>query len=141
MTDTGVAIASYMEFDNTNGKSVNLGNANTLGIYGRSFTASAWIYHTGGTGDESIFGSDGGGTRKGLHLILRNKRVYIGFYSHDYGSSYTVPDNTWTYVTFRYDHNAANNNQCASMNGQPFQCGGSKGAFDDAGDDIILGNW
>ena len=43
-TEDGIKIEDYMEFDNKGDRSVNLGNAEKLGIYGGSFTASAWIY-------------------------------------------------------------------------------------------------
>eukprot|EP00912_Choanoflagellata_sp_UC4_P000880 UC4_evm4s543 len=136
-------IPNYMEFDDKADKAVVLGNAKTLGVASGSFTASAWVWHSGGTGDETIFGTWGTGTGKGLHLILRNKRVYIGFYGMDHGTAYVVPDQTWTYVTFQYndDPEKTTGNQCGSINGMKFDCGGKRGAFSDTTDDVILGNW
>ena len=60
---------------------------------------------------------------------------------HDWGSGISVPDATWTYVTFRYDDSGKTGYMCASINGNTFKCGGKRGAFNDKNDDIILGHW
>lgn len=61
-------------------------NSPFLDMVNRSFTLEAWIYpNTLATGtDYAIFGQfDTGSTSRGLHIIIRNQRIYFGFFGDD----------------------------------------------------------
>jgi len=80
-----------------------IGKAPGLGFTLPAFTAMALVKRTGdGAGDYSIYGTDTGGTNKGLHLIVRNRKYYMGFYSNDCASPTGSTLNRWEHVAFVY---------------------------------------
>lgn len=91
-------------FDHIGGdKRYPIGKAAALGFNARSFTASAWVYRTGrDSGDNTIFGMNEKSTNKGLHLLVRNKKYYMGFYRNDCGSDTLSTLNNWEQIVFRY---------------------------------------
>jgi len=84
-----------------------IGTAPVLGFNAPAFTAMALVKRTGnGAGDYSIFGTDTGGTNKGLHLIVRNRKYYMGFYNNDCASPTGSALNKWEHVAFVYGDRA-----------------------------------
>jgi len=143
--DTGLGAASAypilggaLDFDGANDE-ISLTDATTLGIQGGSFTAMAWINgDTFPTGDRSVFGTIQGGTNVGLHLIIRNSKVHMGFYGNDLGGVQTLSTGTWYHVVWRYD--ISNGQQAIFVNG--VQDNQRTGAAAFAGTDIVrIGRW
>ena len=57
-----------------------------LNMVNRSFTLEAWIYpNTLNSGtDYAVFGQfEAGITSRALHIIIRNQRIYFGFFADD----------------------------------------------------------
>lgn len=83
---------------------VQIGSATDLGITNSDFTAMAWVYRTAtGTGDYTIFGTDQKSKNKGLHLLVRGNKYYMGFYSNDCGSPTVNVPHRWEHVAFVYE--------------------------------------
>ncbi len=89
----------------------------TIGIINASFTACAWIngasYNAGG--DNNVFGVDQTGTNLGLHLTIRGKVPYFGFYANDTGGVTTLVEGRWYNICWRY--NISNGEQAIYVNG------------------------
>ncbi|MCP4668430.1 MAG: LamG domain-containing protein, partial [Deltaproteobacteria bacterium] len=85
---------------------VELPTASELGLINRDFTVEAMIrIDEFKGGDETILGTAGSRYSKGLHLVLRNQRMYMGFYGNDLRGKTIVPSDVWCHVAYRYDIN------------------------------------
>jgi len=119
---------------------VHLGDVDTLGIKGQSFTASALVKRTSpANNDLAIFGS-----RK-LHLVVRGDRYYMGFWGNDCGSSNSATKGkslvgATDRVTFMY--NKAKKQQSIWVNGVVVKRCGNKKVFNDNNKNMMdLGAW
>ncbi|MBC8450428.1 MAG: hypothetical protein H8D78_22055, partial [Chloroflexi bacterium] len=79
-----------------------------LGLKNSSFSVSAWINGSdfsgsGSASDRAILGTDTMATNKGLHLVIRNRKPYMGFYGNDLDSGFIIAANAWYHLVFRYD--------------------------------------
>ena len=118
----------------------NIMNADKLGIYDASFTGMAYVNRAknAGSGDHSVFGTDQTSGGKGLHLIVRGNRYYIGFYGNDCGSSGTSNKGVWEHIAFVY--HKPSKSQIMYLNGkQVGKCGG-KASFKGKGM-VNIGQW
>ena len=86
-----------------------VGRAKQLGLTDRSFTVMAWVLHNHkdvqkhAQTDHAIFGTDETSRGKGLHLIVRGKKYYMGFYGNDCRSPDENERGIWEHVVFMYD--------------------------------------
>lgn len=70
-----------------------------------SFTLSAWVransFRTGGgnCADNAVFGQfDQNSKDRSLHIIVRNKKIYLGFYNDDTQGVMVLEPNVWYHV-------------------------------------------
>ncbi|MCP4542733.1 MAG: hypothetical protein GY832_36890 [Chloroflexi bacterium] len=83
---------------------VSLIGADALNLREHSFTVAAWIKGDDfSSGDRPILGNDQRQASKGLHLIVRNEKPYMGFYSNDLGGNTTLSPDQWYHLVWRYD--------------------------------------
>ena len=78
-----------------------------------SFSLSAWVNanslktvcaSTPGCCDNAIFGQfNQNSYRRSLHIIVRDRRIYFGFYADDTQGNQTLQDNTWYHVRTSLD--------------------------------------
>jgi hypothetical protein len=87
--------------------------ATFVSIYHTSFTLEAWIYPTvfgwtyGGYTDNALFGQcQAHSNDLCLHIILRNQRLYFGFYGDDLQGNTTFQANRWYHVAYAFDETA-----------------------------------
>ena len=86
-----------------------------LGLVGASFTVEAWVKADALSGDHSIIGQDASGTREGLHLILRDGNVHMGFFSDDLTGDTALQTGQWYHVAYVFD--ATTDRQEVYLNG------------------------
>lgn len=85
------------------GDQLVLPNAQDLDLYDGDFTASAWVkVDTFARRDLTILGNEQNFYRSGLHLQLRNRRPYMGFFSNDLQGNSVLQKERWYYLTWRY---------------------------------------
>jgi hypothetical protein len=53
--------------------------------------------------DNTIIGSNSGGENKQIHLVIRKKKIYFGFYCNDIASETALTERTWYHVCCSYD--------------------------------------
>ena len=99
--DTDIAFDGQSSFIRTN---LHVG---TAGLNG-SFTASAWVYlndtKTHGDNDQSIFGNNTQDSNyNSLHLVVRDGKPHMGFWSNDLTADTTLDAKKWYYITWQYD--------------------------------------
>ncbi|WP_293116023.1 hemopexin repeat-containing protein [Moorena sp. SIO4G3] len=120
---------SAYQFDGINDY-IELPTAPSLKLKNHSFTVSAWVCVSSfpSEGDQPILGTDLKETNKGLHLIIRNKKPYMGFFNNDTWGQTEIESGQWYCLTWRYDITKQqqtifiNGIYDASMTGhQPFQ--------------------
>lgn len=77
-----------------------------LNMVNRSFTLEAWIYpNTLNSGtDYGIFGQfDAGITSRAMHIIIRNQKIYFGFFADDLTGVTTLTAGQWYHMAYVYD--------------------------------------
>ncbi|MGK7880327.1 MAG: LamG-like jellyroll fold domain-containing protein [Crocosphaera sp.] len=96
-------LGGCLSFDGE-GDYVELIAADQLSLKNSSFTVEAWInieelkIH-----DQSILGNDEASQNNSLHLIIRQKKPYLGFFANDTPGKTELADNNWYHITWRYD--------------------------------------
>ena len=92
-----------LKFD---GKSayVNVGPADSLGLTNSDFTVEAWVRvdDFSDPTDKTVMGTDQTGLNLGLHLLVRGRRPYLGFYQNDLAGRTELAAKTWYHITWRY---------------------------------------
>lgn len=93
-----------LSLNRTRNQCVRVTNFRNLSF--RSFTVQMWFYLTTLTNaDHGLFEQkDSGFTNHFLHYIIRNERIYLGFYFNDISGITDTEINTWYHVTFVYDY-------------------------------------
>lgn len=69
------------------------------------FTVAAWIKverFLPGKSDYCILGTPTNSYQEGIHLVLRNRKPYFGFYSNDLEGNTLLEENRWYHVVWRY---------------------------------------
>jgi len=114
--------------------------ATTLRMQNNSFTAEAWIKGTtfSAAGDSAVFGTDATGTNLGLHLVIRSKIPYMGFYGNDSWGNTTLNDNQWYHIVWRFD--STNGEQAIFINGKLDASSTGHANFQGT-DNIKIGRW
>jgi hypothetical protein len=93
-----------------NGVNQYIDTSSFFNFSNRSFTVEVWvnwldIYNYTFNG---IFGQcscDETCINQCLHLMIRDKLPYLGFYENDLKGHTIIPNNTWTHLTFIYNYN------------------------------------
>ncbi|MGB3510694.1 MAG: LamG-like jellyroll fold domain-containing protein [Microcoleaceae cyanobacterium] len=108
-------LGGCLSFDGE-GDYVELIEADKLGLQNSSFTVEAWInIEDLSIDNQSILGNDEQLSEKSLHLIIRQKKPYLGFFNNDTPGNTELSDNNWYHITWRYDKN--NQEQAIFVNG------------------------
>ena len=84
---------------------ITLGTAKDMKIANHSFTVESWIksYYLDNN-DQTILGTDANGSKNyGLHLTIRDKQPYLGFYKNDIIGGSLKAQNRWYHLAYRYD--------------------------------------
>lgn len=70
-----------------------------------SFTIMAWVKgdRFASHGDHTIMGTDEHSDNKGLHLVVRDGKPYMGFHGNDTTGETELKPDIWYHLTFRYD--------------------------------------
>lgn len=131
-------IHNILSFNGSN-NFVQLDRASSLKLNNRSFTVQAWVRPKDLTNsDRTILGTDTAGTNLGLHFVIRNKKVYMGFYGNDLTGVKTLQNNKWYHITWRYNKNSGE--QAIFINGTLDASGTGHAAF--AGTAAVrIGRW
>eukprot|EP01047_Picozoa_sp_COSAG01_P013358 COSAG01_NODE_624_length_14732_cov_58.900772_2_plen_2421_part_00 len=99
---------TWMKYETRDSFPLSISDAKSLGMTESSFTAMAWVnrHHRSGSGDNTVFGTDETSHGKGLHLIVRGHRYFMGFFGMDCGSSAVSRKGRWEHVAFVYNKDA-----------------------------------
>ena len=86
-------------------------------VYNHSFTVTCWIKPNFSSGahvhnDHTVAGQMG----HGLHLILRNRQPYMGFFGNDLRCGRTLKDGEWVHIAYVY--NISSHQQEVFINGE-----------------------
>ncbi|MCP4667234.1 MAG: LamG domain-containing protein, partial [Deltaproteobacteria bacterium] len=83
---------------------IRLAPASDLGLTNSDFTVEAWItiLDFAGESDKTVLGTDQGGKNKGLHLVVRNKKPFMGFYGNDTAGKTELTTGAWSHIVWRY---------------------------------------
>ncbi|MCC5847807.1 MAG: hypothetical protein JJU29_06900 [Verrucomicrobia bacterium] len=73
----------------------------SFSLAGRAFTVEAWIWLDAAGGDRPVLGQIG--TENLLHLLIRNDRIYFGFWNDDLNGNTPVPTGEWVHVAYSFD--------------------------------------
>jgi hypothetical protein len=75
----------------------------------RSFTVEMWFYWISlTTADYGFFGQYHAQTAdQSLHCMIRNEKLFLGFFSDDLSGSTNIQINTWYHVAFVYDYSSS----------------------------------
>ncbi|HEV3051157.1 MAG TPA: LamG-like jellyroll fold domain-containing protein, partial [Longimicrobium sp.] len=99
------------------GGHVKLGTARAMGFTGGSFTVEAWVRPDSLEGDVPLLGMEEAVNSRGLHLIIRRGKPYLGFYADDLAGGTQLAAGEWVHLAFRYD--ASTREQAIFVNGAP----------------------
>ncbi|CAF4480378.1 unnamed protein product [Rotaria socialis] len=81
-----------------------------LNFAGTSFTLEVWIYantlyNSNPYTDNAVFGQfDQNVLDKSLHIIIRNQRIYLGFFSDDVVGTQLLSAGQWYHMAYIYDY-------------------------------------
>jgi len=102
------------------GKShIVLPKAEAFRIRDHDFTVSAWIKiekYLANKPDYCIIGTPNNSYQEGIHLLIRNRQPYFGFYSNDLAGKTLMEANRWYYMVWRY--NKMNGEQAIFVDGK-----------------------
>ncbi|MCT7952702.1 hypothetical protein NG798_23155 [Ancylothrix sp. C2] len=106
----GSASRNVLQFDG-NSTYVTLTAASNLKLNNSDFTVEAWVKADElppgdirvSDGDRTILGMDDDRTnKKCLHLVIRNKKAYMGFFGNDLPGKAELQEGTWYQIVWRY---------------------------------------
>ncbi len=124
---------------------IELTGTKSLKLHNQSFTVSAWVYVESfpqeAEEDLAILGTESdqlGIKNEDLHLVIRDKKLYMGFYHNDLKGKRELVKNQWYFLTWRYDQK--NKQQSIFVNGK--NDGNKTSADPFTGDRIVkIGRW
>lgn len=99
---------------------VILPKADELKLLDHDFTVAAWVKideYKRNKYDYCILGTPGGSYQQCIHLIIRNKQPYFGFFSNDLQGKTQIEAGKWYHLVWRY--NRQNGEQAIYVNGKP----------------------
>ena len=94
---------------------VKLGTARAMGLTNGSFTVELWARPDSLEGDGSLVGGDEAVSSRGLHLVIRGGKPYLGFYADDLAGAASIAAGEWVHLAYRYD--AATREQAIFVDG------------------------
>lgn len=83
-----------------------LPKAEELKLRNHDFTVSAWVKVSSFDVDDrdiSIIGTKGSSYQQSIHLVLRNRKPYFGFYANDLEGKTILEENRWYHLVWRYN--------------------------------------
>ena len=102
-----------------NESKVNLPTSQDLNLRDHDFTVQVWFKvpkYMEGKQDYCIIGSKTSAYQQALHLLVRNRKPYMGFYNNDIEGRTTIEPNKWYNLTWRY--NKQNGEQAIYVDGK-----------------------
>jgi len=108
-----------MYFDGLNDV-VEIPHSAQLPLVDTSLTVEAWIRAASFANDRTILGewdTSVNGTNERLHLIIRDRRPYLGFSYNDLCSQQSLQENNWYHIVWSYQ--LQNGTMTIFINGQP----------------------
>lgn len=103
--EAGQSAASALQFDGVDDW-IDLPPAPNFGLRDGSFTVEAWIRGSDFASDRAIFGTDGQHADHGLHLIVRNQKLFMSFWHNDLAGNLVLEPNVWYHIACCYDKTA-----------------------------------
>jgi len=102
----GSALRNVLHFNGTDNY-VELVNSTKLGLKENSFTVEAWVKteEKSDGSDQVILGTDTRENNKGLHLVIRGTKAYMGFYNNDLRGKTSLEEGKWYWIVWRYTKN------------------------------------
>jgi hypothetical protein len=97
---------------------ISLARAEELKIRDHDFTVSVWIKipeYLAGKSDYCILSSKIASYQSGLHLVIRNKQPYMGFFNDDLAGRAIIEEGRWHHIVWRY--NKLSREQAIFING------------------------
>ncbi|MGQ7867853.1 LamG-like jellyroll fold domain-containing protein [Sunxiuqinia sp. sy24] len=85
---------------------IELPKAEDLKLRDHDFTVSAWVKvgaYDKDNRDISIIGTKGSSYQQSIHLVLRNRKPYFGFYSNDLEGKTIIEAGRWYHLVWRYN--------------------------------------
>lgn len=108
-------LGGCLSFDGE-GDYVELIAADQLSLQNSSFTVEAWInVEDLQIDNQSILGNDEASPNNSLHLTIRQKKPYLGFFANDTPGKTELAENNWYHITWRY--NKSSQEQAIFVNG------------------------
>ena len=96
-----------------------LPGAESFKIRDHDFTVAAWIKikeYLPNKRDYCIIGTKNNSYQQGIHLLLRDRKPYFGFYNNDLQGKTTLEAGKWYHLVWRY--NKLNGEQAIFLNGK-----------------------
>ncbi len=111
---------------------VKMGAAKDLGLCKQSFTVECWLQTDSERNEDlSILGTTKAAPNQGLHLTLRGRKPYMGFYNNDLGGQTTIDAGQWYHIAWRFDISTME--QSLFVNGKKEASRTAVGAFEGEG--------
>ncbi len=101
------------------GSQIGLGKASVLNITDHDFTVAVWIRIPESINpdeDQVILGSKTFAYQRGMHLIIRQGKPYMGFFNNDLAGTAEIQKQQWVHLVWRY--NKLNGEQAIFINGR-----------------------
>ena len=98
---------------------IALPTASKLQLKDHDFTVAVWLKidkYREGKEDYCILGTINNAYQRSLHLMIRNRKPYMGFFNNDLVGNTLIEEGKWYYITWRY--NKQNGEQAIFVNGQ-----------------------
>ncbi|MDJ0796432.1 MAG: neuraminidase-like domain-containing protein [Calothrix sp. MO_167.B12] len=144
----GTVFRKVLQFDGSSNY-VQLTDASTLGLTNSGFTVEAWVKAddlswSGYENDQPVLGMDNYdhnpdiGRNKTLHLIIRDKKAYLGFAHDDLHGKNPLESGKWYQIVYLYD--IGQKLQAIFINGKLDKPDAQMGPF--IGTDVVnIGRW
>lgn len=98
---------------------IALPTAAKLQLRDHDFTVAVWLKidkYREGKEDYCVLGSINNAYQRALHLMIRNKKPYMGFFNNDLVGNTLIEEGKWYYIAWRY--NKQNGEQAIFVNGR-----------------------
>ena len=98
---------------------IALPTAAKLQLRDHDFTVAVWLKidkYKEGKEDYCVLGSINSAYQRSLHLMIRNKKPYMGFFNNDLVGNTLIEEGKWYYIAWRY--NKQNGEQAIFVNGR-----------------------
>lgn len=103
----------------SNGSTIGIDKAEVLQMTDHSFTVAVWLkIHESDSlqPDIVVLGSKTFAYQRGLHLVIRQKKPYMGFFNNDLSGNTEISEEQWVHLVWRY--NKLSGEQAVYVNGR-----------------------